>query len=251
MDGIYRDRREAGQRLAQALADRGYQGDGLLVLGIPRGGVPVADEVARALHAPLDVVISRKLRAPYQPELAIGAVVSGDALQIINEVLAQAAGATPEYIEREVRHQQAEIERRMRAYRGDRPPPDVKGRTVIVIDDGIATGYTFRAALAGLRRLQPGRLVAAVPVAPPESLAEVGAAADDVVCLATPDPFWAVGTWYADFSQTTDEDVIAILRRYWAPEGPEPAEVRSEKTRAHGEPEPLAVAGPEPRSGHE
>jgi putative phosphoribosyl transferase len=218
MDGIFRDRREAGQRLAQALADRGYEGDGLLVLGIPRGGVPVADEVARALHAPLDVVISRKLRAPHQPELAIGAVVDGDHLRIINKELAHAAGATPEYLEREVRYQQAEIERRMRAYRGDRPPPDMHGRTVIVIDDGIATGYTFRAALEGLRRRLPGRLVAAVPVAPPESLAAVAPLADEVVCLATPEPFGAVGVWYADFSPTSDEDVIAILRCYWARE---------------------------------
>lgn len=242
MDEIFRDRREAGQRLAQALAERGYQGDGVIVLGIPRGGVPVADEVARTLHAPLDVVISRKLRAPFRPELAIGAVVSGDHLQIINEALAHAAGATPEYIEREVRHQQVEIERRMRAYRGDRPPPEVQGRTVIVIDDGIATGYTFRAALAGLRRLHPGRLVAAVPVAPPESLVEVSAAADDVVCLATPEPFWAVGAWYGDFSPTEDEDVIAILQRYWA-EGGEPRAPTPAEPRARGGPERLAVVG--------
>jgi putative phosphoribosyl transferase len=226
MDGIFRDRREAGQRLAQALADRGYEGDGLLVLGIPRGGVPVADEVARALHAPLDVVISRKLRAPHQPELAIGAVVGGDHLRIINKELAHAAGATAEYLEREVRYQQAEIERRMHEYRGERPPPDMHGRTVIVIDDGIATGYTFRAALEGLRRRLPGRLVAAVPVAPPESLTVVAPLADEVVCLATPEPFGAVGVWYADFSPTTEEDVIAILRGYWARERSETGEAQ-------------------------
>jgi len=216
MDGQFRDRREAGQQLAQALAERGYRGDGLLVLGIPRGGVPVADEVARALHAPLDVVIARKLRAPYQPELAIGAVVSGDHLRIVNEELAYATGATPEYLEREVRYQQAEIERRWRAYRGDRPPPDLHGRTVLVVDDGMATGYTFRAALAGLRRQGPERLVAAVPVAPAESLEVLHGLADDVVCLATPEPFVAVGVWYEDFSQTSDEDVIALLAKHWA-----------------------------------
>jgi putative phosphoribosyl transferase len=216
MDGVFYDRRDAGRQLAQALAARGYQGDGLLVLGIPRGGVVVASEVARALDCPLDVVIARKLRAPYQPELAIGAVVSGDHIRLIDESLARATGATPEYLEREVHYQEAEIERRMRAYRGDRPPPDLRGRTVVVIDDGIATGYTFRAALEGVRRQRPERLVAAVPVAPPESLASLRPQADDVVCLATPEPFLAVGVWYQDFSQTTDEEVVALLQENWA-----------------------------------
>jgi putative phosphoribosyl transferase len=211
------DRRQAGKQLAQALAERGYHGDGVLVLGIPRGGVPVAEEVARALNAPLDVVIARKIRAPYQPELAIGAVVSGDDLRIVSDELVHATGATPEYLEQEIRHQQAEIQRRWRLYRGDRPAPVLEGQTVLVIDDGIATGYTFRAALTGLRRGNPARLVAAVPVAPPESLAALRSLADDVVCLATPEPFMAVGVWYVDFSQTTDEEVIAMLQRNWAP----------------------------------
>jgi predicted phosphoribosyltransferase len=209
----FRDRRDAGRQLAQALKESGYHGDGLLVLGIPRGGVPVADEVASALEAPLDVVIARKLRAPYQPELAIGAVVSGDHLQIVNEELARETGATPDYLEAEIRHQQAEIERRWRAYRGERPAPEIEGKTVLVVDDGIATGYTFRAALAGLRRRRPARLVAAVPVAPPESLPAVRELADDVVCLQTPALFLAVGVWYEDFSQTTDDEVVEILRR--------------------------------------
>jgi putative phosphoribosyl transferase len=216
MEAPFYDRRDAGRQLAQALAARGYRGDGLLVLGIPRGGVVVASEVARALDAPLDVVMARKLRAPYQPELAIGAVVSGDHLTLIDETLARATGATREYLEEEVRHQRAEIERRLRAYRGDRPTPDVRGRTVIVVDDGIATGYTFRAALEGLRRQHPARLVAAVPVAPAESLISLRQFADDVVCLATPEPFLAVGVWYDDFSQTTDEEVIALLQENWA-----------------------------------
>jgi predicted phosphoribosyltransferase len=216
MRTLFEDRREAGKYLAEALAERGYHGDGVLVLGIPRGGIPVAEEVARALNAPLDVVIARKLRAPYQPELAIGAVVSGDHLQIVSEELAHATDASPEYLAQEIRHQEAEIERRWRAYRGDRPAPSVEGRTVIVIDDGIATGYTFSAALAGLRRRNPARLVAAVPVAPPESLAALSGLADDIVCLATPEPFLAVGVWYDDFSQTSDEEVIAILQRSWA-----------------------------------
>jgi putative phosphoribosyl transferase len=216
MDGIFRDRRDAGDRLAQAVAQRGYEGDGLLVLGIPRGGVVVAAEVARRLDAPLDVVIARKLRAPYQPELAIGAVISGDHLRIVNEELARAAGATPEYVEAEVQRQQAEIAQRMRAYRGDRPPPDLHGRTALVIDDGIATGYTFRAALEGLRRMHPARLVAAVPVAPRESLVSLRTFADDIVCLTTPEPFMAVGAWYEDFSQTTDAEVIELLHENWA-----------------------------------
>jgi putative phosphoribosyl transferase len=216
MDGVFYDRRDAGRQLAQALAARGYQGDGLLVLGIPRGGLVAASEVARALDAPLDVVMARKLRAPYQPELAIGAVVSGDHIRLIDEGLARATGATPEYLEREVHYQESEIERRMRAYRGDQPPPDLRGRTVVVIDDGIATGYTFRVALEGVRRQRPERLVAAVPVAPPDSLASLRPQADDVVCLATPEPFLAVGVWYQDFAQTTDEEVVALLQENWA-----------------------------------
>jgi predicted phosphoribosyltransferase len=222
MDGVFRDRREAGRELARALAARGYAGDGLLILGIPRGGIVVASEVARAFGAPLDVVIARKLRAPYQPELGIGAVISGDHLHLIDETLARATGATPEYLQQEVREQQMEIERRMRAYRGDRPPPDVRGRTVLIIDDGIATGYTFRAALEGVRRQRPDRLVAAGPVAPPEGLVSLRRLADDVVCLMTPEPFLAVGVWYQDFSQTTDEEVVALLQENWARQGTPP-----------------------------
>jgi putative phosphoribosyl transferase len=213
MERLFRDRREAGEQLARALVERGLGrgAAGLLVLGIPRGGVVVASEVARALHAPLDVLLARKLRAPTKPELAIGAVVSGDPHPIVDEDLARLTGATPQYLWEEAGHQQAEIERRWRAYRGDRPPPEFHGRSVILIDDGIATGYTFRAALEALRRHQPERLIAATPVAPEESLAALGGLADDVVCLATPEPFLAVGVWYEDFEQTTDEEVIALL----------------------------------------
>jgi putative phosphoribosyl transferase len=240
MDGIFRDRRDAGQRLAQALQQRGYQGEGAMVLGIPRGGVPVADEVARALHAPLDVVISRKLRAPYQAELAIGAVVSSDSVLLVSEDVASASGAGLDYLAQEIRLQRQEVARRLRAYRGDRPLPDFHGRTVIVVDDGIATGYTFRAALTGIRQQGPTRLVAAVPVAPAESLAAVAALADDVVCLATPEPFWAVGAWYADFSPIEDEDVIAILERSWAREQAAMARAsRNERREQHG----LAATG--------
>jgi putative phosphoribosyl transferase len=212
MDGIFQDRREAGRRLGAALAARGYGGPELQILGIPRGGLVVAAEVARALHAALDVVIARKIRAPHQPELAIGAVVSGDAQPIVNVHLAAATGATPDYLEREILYQRSEIERRLALYRDDRPPLSLKDRTVIVIDDGIATGYTFRAALEALQRQGPRRLVAAVPVAPEESIALLERLADDVVCLATPEPFLAVGVWYTDFDQTTDEEVVALLR---------------------------------------
>lgn len=216
MDGIFSDRQEAGQRLAEALRARGFQGEGLVALGIPRGGVVVAAEVARLLDAPLDVVIARKLRAPMQPELAIGAVVSGDTVPILNPELARATGATPEYLEREIAYQREEIARRLQLYRGDRPPLDLVGKTALVMDDGIATGYTFRAALEALRRQRVERLVAAVPVAPRESLTPLGRWADDVICLATPEPFLAVGVWYHDFSQTTDEEVVALLQENWA-----------------------------------
>jgi predicted phosphoribosyltransferase len=218
MERLFRDRREAGERLAQVLVERGLGrgAAGLLVLGIPRGGVVVAAEVARALHAPLDVLLARRLRAPTKPELAIGAVVSGDPQPIVDEDLVRLTGATPQYLWGEVGHQQAELERQWRAFRGDRPAPELQGRSVILVDDGIATGYTFRAALEALRRQRPERLVAATPVAPEESLAALGASADDVVCLATPEPFLAVGVWYEDFGQTTDEEVIALLEEHRA-----------------------------------
>jgi putative phosphoribosyl transferase len=232
MDGIFRDRREAGQRLAKKLVDWGYEGEGLLVLGIPRGGVPVADEVARGLRALLDIVIARKLRAPFQPELGIGAVTSGNHICVVNEELVRAAGVTQEYLEREIRHQQAEIDRRLRAFRGDRPPPRIRGRTVIVVDDGIATGYTFRAALTGLRRQQPARLIAATPVGPPDCVASLRPLADEVVCLETPEPFFAVDIWYEEFAQATDEEVAAILQESWRRQR-EPASVARANEELH------------------
>jgi putative phosphoribosyl transferase len=208
--GIFADRREAGERLAEALAR--FRGPGTLVLGIPRGGVVVAAEVARALEAPLDVVIARKIGAPGQPELAIGAVVGGgEGIRLLDEVALRYFNLPAEYIERETERELAEIDRRLREYRGDRPPPEIGGRTVIVIDDGIATGYTIRAALTGLRRLEPRLLVVAVPVAPSSAPRELAAVADEVVCLETPEPFLAVGMWYENFEQTTDEEVRRLL----------------------------------------
>lgn len=215
-DMIFEDRRDAGRRLAKVLAKRKDLNQPLVVLGIPRGGLVVADEVAEALSASLDVIIVRKLRAPFQPELGIGAVVNSDHISVINEELVREAGISPEYLEAEIAYQQKEVERRLRLYRGERSPLDVAGKNVIVIDDGIATGYTFRAALEGLRRRNPARLIAAVPVAARNSIDMVTAFADEAVCLGTPFPFRAVGEWYRNFDQVEDEDAIEILHHNWA-----------------------------------
>ena len=213
---IFEDRRDAGRRLAKAIPKRSYLNQQVLVLGIPRGGVVVADEVAEAISAPLDVIIVRKLRAPYQPELGIGAVVNGDNISIINEELVRALGVSPDYLDGEIAYQREEIERRLRIYRGDRPAPEVTGKTVIVIDDGIATGYTFRAALEGLRRRKPAQIIAAAPVAARSSVDMLSAFADEMIFLSTPVSFFSVGTWYRDFGQVEDEEAVAILHRNWA-----------------------------------
>ncbi len=212
---IFKNGREAGRQLAKALTKRGYQGETTLVLGIPRGGLVVADEVAKALSATLDVVIARKLRAPYQPELGIGAVVDGDHV-VLNEGVVRSVGASQDYLNREIMYQKGEVERRLRFYRGDHPAPVAAGKTVIVVDDGIATGYTFRGSLESLRQRHPDRLVAAAPVAAHDSAEMLKASADEVVCLHTPVSFYAVGTWYENFEQLSDEDVAAILRRNWS-----------------------------------
>jgi predicted phosphoribosyltransferase len=212
---IFKDRREAGRQLAKALIKRAYMGQDTLVLGIPRGGLVVADEVAKALSATLDVIIARKLRAPYQPELGIGAVVNGDHVTI-NEDLSRAVGATQGYINLEIAYQKEEIERRLRFYRGEHPAPEVSEKTVIVVDDGIATGYTFRAALESLRQRHPDRLVAAAPVAALDSAEMLKAFADEVVCLNTPTSFFAVGAWYQNFDQVSDEEAATILHRNWS-----------------------------------
>jgi predicted phosphoribosyltransferase len=209
MEAIYEDRVDAGQRLARALEH--YAGPSTLVLGIPRGGVVVAAEVAHALGAPLDVVIARKIGAPHQPELAIGAVVSGEGGVLLDEAALRYFQVPAEFIQRETARQEAEIRRQMELYRGDRPAPEVRGKTVIVVDDGIATGYTLRAALVGLRRQNPGRLVVAAPVGPGRTCAEFREVADDVVCLRMPEPFIAVGAWYAEFGQTEDAEVVRLL----------------------------------------
>ena len=206
----FADRREAGRMLAASLAR--FQGPDTLVLALPRGGVPVGFEVARALGAELDVLIVRKIGAPGHEELGIGAVVDGDPPRlVINAPVAEMVGASQAYIEQEKARQLAEIARRKRAYRGDRPDPRVAGRTVIIVDDGIATGGTVRAALSALRAMRPARLVLAVPVAPADSLAELEPECDEIVCLERPDFFVAVGGYYDDFTQTEDAEVVRLL----------------------------------------
>jgi predicted phosphoribosyltransferase len=212
---IFKDRREGGRQLAEVLAKRGDKGRNTLVLGIPRGGLVVAEEVAQVLSTALDVIIARKLRAPYQPELGMGAVVNGDHVTI-NEDLSRAVGATQGYINLEIAYQKEEIERRLRFYRGEHPAPEVSQKTVIVVDDGIATGYTFRAALESLRKRHPHRLVAAAPVAAHDSAEMLKAFADEVVCLHTPVSFFAVGAWYQNFDQVSDAEAAAILHRNWS-----------------------------------
>jgi putative phosphoribosyl transferase len=211
---IFADRREAGQRLGAALGER----PGAVVLGIPRGGVIVAAEVAAAIGATLDVVVPRKLGAPGNPELGIGAVTA-DGTVVLDERLVRILGVTDDYIAREVARQVAEIHRRLERYRAGRPPVDLGGRECIVVDDGVATGGTAEAALRSVRAQGASHVVLAVPVAPAESVERLRSVADEVVCLATPSPFAAVGQWYVQFPQVSDEEVLAALA---AAPGPAP-----------------------------
>ena len=209
---MFSDRRQAGRQLAAALKPLKLEDP--IVLALPRGGVPVGFEVAQALGAPLDVVMVRKIGAPGHAELGLGAVVDGaDPQLVLNDDIVQFLKPDPAYLEAEKLRQLKEIERRKHLYRGERPPVPIAGRVVIVIDDGIATGGTVRAVLRALTRAKPSRRVLAVPVAPEESVAALTAEADDVVCLAMPEPFFAVGSHYRDFRQTTDAEVVDLLRR--------------------------------------
>jgi putative phosphoribosyl transferase len=208
---LFRDRTEAGQILADKLASYAHRPD-VLVLALPRGGVPVGYEVAQALHVPLDVFLVRKLGLPGQEELAMGAIASGNT-RVLNEEVVHKLDIPEEVIDAVAAEEQQELSRRERDYRAGRPPPDVRGRTIILVDDGLATGSTMRAAVAALRQQEPARIVVAVPVGAPETCVELGYEADEVVCVETPEPFYAVGAWYENFSQTTDEEVRDLLTR--------------------------------------
>jgi predicted phosphoribosyltransferase len=206
----FRNRREAGRLLAAKLAAYANRPD-VLVLALPRGGVPVAYEVARALGAPLDVFLVRKLGVPGQEELAMGAVASGG-VRVINGPVVRALRIPPELIDAVAAREQEEIARQERLYRGDRPPPDIRGRTVILVDDGLATGATMLAAVKALRQQQPSRIIVAVPIASRETCEQLQSEVDDIVCAMTAEPFYAVGLWYQDFSQTSDDEVRDLLR---------------------------------------
>jgi putative phosphoribosyl transferase len=211
MSKVFRDRYEAGQQLVEHLA--GYANDpSLLVLALPRGGVPVAFEVARALHAPLDVLLVRKLGVPGQQELAMGAIASGG-VRILNEAVVTGLQIPPARIEEVAAHEQAELARREHQFRDARPWPDLHGRTVMLIDDGLATGATMHAAAIAVRRQEPARLIVAVPVAAPETCNALRAVVDEITCAITPERFHAVGLWYDDFAQTTDDEVRELLAR--------------------------------------
>ncbi|HTR60666.1 MAG TPA: phosphoribosyltransferase family protein [Candidatus Binataceae bacterium] len=210
---VFPTREDAGRALAGRL--KSYAGTKAVVLALPRGGLPVAREVADALRSPLDILVVRKLGAPGQPELGIGAVVDGDHPRaIFNEQIVEQLDVSDHYIKAEVERQLNEIKRRELAYRGGRPKVPLEGRVVIVVDDGIATGATVRAALRGVRRQKPGKLVLAVPVAPPETIDALRSEADEIVCLEQPEDFFAVGQFYRDFHQVNDDEVKTILHGY-------------------------------------
>lgn len=205
------DRVAAGRALADAVVERCTERD-VLVLALPRGGVPVAWEVAKRLSAQLDILLVRKLGVPGQPELAAGAIASGG-IRVANPDVTASLRIPEAALEEVCNREQRELERRECLYRGDRPRPRISGRCVILVDDGVATGATMRAAIAALRRQNPSRLVVAVPVAAPDTAYRLSQEADDVICLATPSPFRSIGQWYRNFDQTDDEEVCRLLRQ--------------------------------------
>lgn len=204
---IFVDRQEAGRRLADALGD--LKGEGVVVLGIPRGGVVVAAEVARANGWPLDTVIPRKVRAPGNPELGLGAIAPG--VRVLDQRMLEMLGVSESYLEREIAEEEREIERRSDAYRRGRPPVDVRDKMAVVVDDGIATGGTATAAVRWAKAQGARKVILAVPVAPAEGVRNLSTEADEVVCLETPEPFYAVGQWYQEFPQTSDDEVLQLL----------------------------------------
>lgn len=207
---LFRNRLEAGRRLAQQLMKYAGRSD-VVVLALPRGGVPVASEVARALGAPLDVFTVRKIGLPWNEEFAIGAIASGGVRLLDRNVMNQ-VGISDAVVAPTIARERRELERRERLYRNDRPFPEVVGQTVILVDDGLATGASARAAVEALRTQHPADIVVAAPVGAREACAMLAAAADACICVATPEPFYGVGAWYDDFSQTSDDDVLTLLR---------------------------------------
>lgn len=208
---LFKDRRVAGQLLAQELAAYTNRPD-VLVFALPRGGVPVAYEIAQGLNVPLDVIVVRKLGVPNQEELAMGAIASGG-VRILNEQILSQLDISDDRVARIALNEERELERRERLYRGDQPLPDLQGYTVIVVDDGLATGATMWAAIVALRKLQPARIIIAVPVAAPQTCQDLQNQVDDIVCIAKPSPFYSVGLWYEDFPQTTDDEVCDLLTK--------------------------------------
>ena len=208
---LFRDRRDAGRQLAAVLSAYAGRTD-VVVLALPRGGVPVAYEVARRLGAPLDVFVVRKLGLPAQPELAMGAIASGG-VQVLNQEVVQTLGVPSSTIAEVAAREQEELERREQLYRGNRPGHSVEGKTIILVDDGVATGSTMRAAVEALRLQRPKEIVVAIPVAPPETCEALRKEADRVVCVRTPEPFLALGAWYASFVQTPDAEIQELLAR--------------------------------------
>ncbi len=209
----FQNRRQAGQLLAQALPQYANGGD-VIILALPRGGVPVACEVADALQVPLDLMLVRKLGTPGQEELAMGAIGQGG-IRVLNRDVVQALRISDDVITAVEQRERRELDRRQQAYRGSRPPPQLRGKRVILIDDGLATGATMRSAVQAVRAQAPARIVVAVPLAPAETVDVLRGEADEVVCLATPEPFMAIGRWYHEFPQTSDAEVKGLLARAW------------------------------------
>ena len=206
---LFANRRAAGKQLAARLMQYQQQDD-VLVLGLPRGGVPVAYEISQALQVPLDIFIVRKLGVPGQEELAMGAIASGG-VEVLNHDVIAAANVTEDQLALVKQQELAELSRREQRYRGERPFPSIKDHTIILVDDGVATGATMRAAILALKHLHPTKLILAIPVAPADTCDELARMVDSLIVLETPEPFYGIGMWYGDFSQTTDEEVLALV----------------------------------------
>lgn len=213
---MFKDRNEAGRKLGQAISKKGYKAKPV-VLAIPRGGVVVGYQVAQELGCPLDIIVPRKIGAPHDPEYAIGAVAQ-DGSMVLDQKVVQSLGISSSYLEEEKKREIQEIERRMRMYRKNLAEPQIEGKTAIIVDDGIATGSTIKAAIISVKKKNPALLVVAVPVSSPDSVAEIKPLVDDMVVLATPSYFAAVGQFYQDFGQTSDEEVIGLLQKASGPQ---------------------------------